>query len=73
MNIIGSWTWKGLGDALFTYIERVLPIRKLIYICHSWPKKRQDFLPQRRKPVNHMMRLFSGRNFKAVNAVQKLK
>ena len=56
-----------------TYIERVLAIRKLIYICHSWPKKRQNFLSQRRKPVNHMMRLFSGRNFKAVNAVQKLK
>ena len=56
-------------NANVTYIERVLPRRKLIYICHSRPEKRQNFLSQRRKPFNHMIRLLFCSNFKAVNAI----
>jgi|GEM_PF-5063488 len=55
-----------------THIERLSPIGKLIYICYRGAKEPQDFLPQRRKAFNDLMRLFPIRDAKAVDAIKQL-
>jgi hypothetical protein len=52
-----------------TYIERVLSIRKLIYICHTLSKKQQNLFSQRCKSFNYLVRLLPYRYFKTVNTV----